>query len=217
MHKRISFLVDGFNVYHSLRQVEQISGQRVKWLDLHRLLTGYLSVVRGKLGGERTELSRIYYFSALATHLTGSDPGVVNRHTAYISALESTGVSITLSKFKVKDLTCPACRHRYKRHEEKETDVAIGLKLVETFVRDEADAAVIVSGDSDLMPAVRTARTLFPQRKIGVAFPFYRHTTELEQAADFSWNITQRDIQRAQFPLDVKLPDGTIVQKPASW
>jgi hypothetical protein len=25
------------------------------------------------------------------------------------------------------------------------------------------------------------------------------------------------DIQRAQFPLDVKLADGTMVQKPASW
>ncbi|HSU17306.1 NYN domain-containing protein [Longimicrobium sp.] len=217
MNKRISFLVDGFNVYHSLRQVEQISGQRVKWLDLDKLLTGYLSAIRGKLGGGRVELGGIYYFSALATHLTGTDRGVVNRHATYISALESTGVSVVLSKFKVKDFVCPACKHRYKRHEEKETDVAIGLKLVEAFVRDEADAVVIVSGDSDLMPAVRTARGLFPHGKIGVAFPFNRHTTELEQATDFSWNISQRDIQRAQFPLQVKLADGTLVEKPASW
>jgi len=216
VNKRISFLVDGFNVYHSLRQVEQVSGQRVKWLDLHKLLAGYLSTIRGKLG-ERTELSRVYYFSALATHLTGTDRGVVNRHTTYISALESTGVSVVLSKFKVKDVVCPACRHRYKRHEEKETDVAIALKLVETFVRDEADAVVIVSGDSDLMPAVRTARSLFPEKKIGVAFPFNRHTTELEQAADFSWNIGQREIQRAQFPLDGRLADGTTIRKPHSW
>jgi uncharacterized LabA/DUF88 family protein len=216
MNKRICFLVDGFNVYHSLRQVEQITGHRVKWLDLHKLLTNYLSVIRGKIG-ERVDLARIYYFSALATHLTGVDRGVVNRHSTYISALESTGVSVVLSKFKVKDFVCPACKHRYKRHEEKETDVAIGLKLVEVFARAEADAVVIVSGDSDLMPALRTAGGLFPNSKIGVAFPFNRHTTELEQAADFSWNITQRDIQRARFPLEVKLSDGTIVRKPNPW
>lgn len=215
---RVCYIVDGFNVYHSLRQVERISGHPLRWLNLWKLLNGYLSTIRGKLGtSEKVEIAAVHYVSALATHLTTVDRGVVNRHSTYISALQSVGVNVVLSRFKEKDIVCPKCKHTFKRHEEKETDVAIGVKLIDALARDEGDVIVLVSGDSDLMPAIRTARGLFPHKKLGVAFPFNRRTTQLEQAVDFSFNIKQRDIERAQFPLEVQLLDGTVIHKPALW
>ena len=39
---RASFLVDGFNVYHSLDQLQRASGASVKWLDLRKLCKAYL-------------------------------------------------------------------------------------------------------------------------------------------------------------------------------
>jgi NYN domain len=216
MPKKVCFLVDGFNMYYSLRQVEDLSKQRVKWLDLHRLLGGYLQAVRQAVG-ERVELSGIHYFSALATHMTTRDPGVVNRHCTYVSALESTGVRVTLSRFKEKSASCPKCHHAWKRHEEKETDVAIGVRLIEVLVRGEGDTVVLVTGDTDLIPAIRTAKGLFPKAKIGVAFPFMRHNTDLEKAADYSFKIDQKALQKAQFPDELTLANGTVIHRPSGW
>jgi uncharacterized LabA/DUF88 family protein len=125
-------------------------------------------------------------------------------------------VEVVLARFKRKDVTCPHCKRGFIRHEEKETDVAMALGLVEAFAKG-VDAAVLVSGDSDLTPGLRTARTMFPHAKLGVAFPFNRRPTELQQAADFSFHLQQREIQRAQFPRIVTLQDGTTATKPADW
>lgn len=216
MAKRAAFIVDGFNMYYSLRQVEQLSGQKVRWLDLRKLLSDHLQQVRGALG-ERVDLSAVHYFSAYAYHRTPHDPDVVHRHMAYVAALRSTGVNVVLSKFKAKDISCPNCHRRWKRHEEKETDVALGVKLMDSFARNEGDSVVLVTGDTDLIPAIRMTKALFPHRQIGVAFPFLRHNTELEGVADYSFKITQKALQRAQFPHKLSLPDGTQIIKPASW
>lgn len=215
MPRSVVYLVDGFNLYHSLRELGQISGQQVKWLDLRRLMENHTSRLRG-IFGERVEISEIRYFSALASHLTTTNPDVVARHRAYISALESTGVEPVLARFKRKDITCPNCKKTFVRHEEKETDVAIALGLIEAFTSG-ADAAVLVSGDSDLAPGLRAARRMFPGHKLGVAFPFNRRSTELQQAADFSFHLQQRETERAQFPRIVRLQDGTTVTKPDKW
>lgn len=216
MAKRVAFLVDGFNMYYSLRQVEQLSKQKVKWLDLRKLLSDHLQQVRDALG-ERVDLSAVHYFSAYAYHQTPYDPEVVNRHATYVAALRSTGVNVVLSKFKAKDISCPSCHHRWKRHEEKETDVALGVKLMDSFARNEGDSVVLVTGDTDLIPAIRMTQALFPRCKVGVAFPFMRHNAELEGVADYSFKITQKALQRAQFPQKITLPGGTEIVKPASW
>jgi uncharacterized LabA/DUF88 family protein len=188
----------------------------VKWLNLRKLLEGYLSAVRTGFG-ERVELSSIHYFSAYATHRLPYDPGVVNRHSAYVSALRSVGVNVVLSHFKQKDVSCPSCGYGWKRYEEKEIDVAIGVKLLDALARNEGDTVVLVSGDTDLIPAIRTAKGLFPRSSIGVCFPFNRQNSDLEKTADYSFKMTQRALQSAQFPPRVALADGTIVNKPAMW
>ncbi|MEI6504042.1 MAG: NYN domain-containing protein, partial [Armatimonadota bacterium] len=65
-----------------------------------------------------------------------------------------------LGRFKAKTLTCPLCGRRFVRYEEKETDVALGVDLVELVSQELRDTAVLVSGDGDLVPAVVAARRL---------------------------------------------------------
>ncbi|HEX8359848.1 MAG TPA: NYN domain-containing protein [Longimicrobium sp.] len=212
MTKKVSFLSDGFNVYHSLDSLGKMTGASVKWLDLVRLCEGYLQAVRGGLG-ERVELARVHYFSALAEHLIARKPDVVARHRTYIRALEGTGVRVRLSHFKRKDVRCPACGTAFIRYEEKQTDVAMGLKLVEVLATDECQTAVLVTGDTDLLPAISAARRLFPERKTGVAFPFLRHSRELAKHADYSFKIDQRSLLKAQFPARL----SSEISRPAGW
>lgn len=213
--KRVSFLIDGFNLYHSLREMERLTKAPVRWLDVKKLCEAYLHAVRSAVG-ERVELGSVTYFSALATHLIPTNPDVVTRHQTYVAALESTGVEVVLARFKEKTVTCPLCGGRFKRHEEKETDVALGLRLIELFATSACDTAVLMTGDTDLVPAIRTARRMYPECRAGVAFPFMRHNAELRAVADYSFNIGQRDVQRAQLPLQIVV-NGRILTKPASW
>ncbi len=216
MDLRVSFLVDGLNVYHSLCEIERVSKARVRWLDLRKLCLSYLHAVRGAMD-QRVALGTIEYFSALALHRVAYDPGSVDAQNAYFSVLAESGVTLTVSRFKQKDATCPGCGMRFVRYEEKETDVAIGMRMMELAARGECQVIVLVSGDTDMIPAVKAAKRLSPSVAVGVAFPFLRHNAELRAVADFTFGIGQRNVQRAQFPPAVSLADGRTIVKPIRW
>jgi hypothetical protein len=72
-------------------------------------------------------------------------------------------------------------RLSYRTHEEKETDVAIACKLLELLCQGRCDTAVLMTGDTDIAPAIRTAKLLYPTADIAVAFPFKRHNRDLER------------------------------------
>jgi uncharacterized LabA/DUF88 family protein len=62
----------------------------------------------------------------------------------------------------------------FDRYEEKETDVAIASKLFEVLTNGACDTAVLVTRDTDLVPALGTAQRLFPNACILFAFPYGR-------------------------------------------
>jgi uncharacterized LabA/DUF88 family protein len=212
----VSFLVDGFNVYHSLDQLHKLTGASVKWLDMRKLCTAYLHAIRPHVG-ERVELAAVHYFSARPDFLLHRKPDTVARFDLYMRVLRDSGVQVNLSQFKRKDVTCRRCGASFTRHEEKETDVSMAMKLVEVLVTAECQTAVLVSGDTDLIPAIRTVNRILPRSPIGIAFPVLRHNIELERAANYWFKINQKDVQRAQFLAQLRLGDGTVLSKPRTW
>ncbi len=210
---RVTFLVDGFNLYHSLERASaDLRGAGTKWLDLTALCRTFLYQIGGG-----AELEQVVYFSALADHVEQDKPSAVERHRAYIAALRGSGVQVELGTFKKKWRRCPACGQRILFHEEKETDVAIAVRLLELFREDRCDAAVIVSADSDLAPAVRAAARGFPAKPVYCCFPYARGTTELRTLARRCFRIRKERYADHQLRDPVVLPDGTRIAKPASW
>ena len=139
------------------------------------------------------------------------------RHRAYIECLRATGAEVELGRFKDKRVPCPYCGKVVTRHEEKETDVAIGVRLLDLFRRDQCDSVVLVTGDSDLAPAVRAAQRSFPKKRIFSLFPFRRISFELKSLATRSFKIKARRYLQHQFPNPVLLGDGMRIAKPAAW
>src|ERR1044072_3066616 len=92
-----------------------------------------------------------------------------------------------------------ALRRESKRHEEKETDVALGSRLLELFFTDRCDRAVIVTGDTDIAPAVRVAKRLFPKKTVAFAFPYDRKNEELAQLVTTSFHISKEAYAKHQF------------------
>jgi len=210
---RTTFLVDGFNLYHSLKEASRdLSGASTRWLDIRSLLRSYLPLV----GGGAT-LQEIYYFSALALHLDSDRPGHTLKHRSYIDCLQASGVKIELGRFKYKSVYCSTCARRTAHYEEKETDVAISVRLMEVFQADSTDAAVLVTGDTDLAPAVRTATRLFPSKQVCFAFPFKRKNSELAKLVSCHFLMRAQMYAKHQFPDPYHLPSGRSISKPGTW
>jgi len=210
--KRIVFLIDGFNLYGSVRDIEDNFGVKVKWLDITSLCKSYLHYF-----GKDAQLEEIYYFSAVPYYLAVRDPGRIKRHNDYMSCLMSTGIHVELGRFKAKERKCTNCKKKISMHEEKETDVRMAIKVFEIFYLDMADMIVIVSGDTDLAPAITQSRTLFPGKQVLVAFPHKRRNTELANLATRSFRIELEHYKKHQFPNYVILQNGKKILKPKSW
>ena len=160
-------------------------------------------------------MESVYYFTAPAHHL--NDASIVARHDFYIKCLRETGVIDIQGKFKPKYIRCPHCGKQITRHEEKATDVAIATKLMEVFYSNACDGVVVVTGDTDLVPAATSALELFPQKKLIFAFPYGRKNDELAQIAPGSFKIGRDQYARFQLPNPFTLSDGTTIMKPSSW
>jgi len=162
-------------------------------------------------------VSDIYYFSALADHRDRQNNGATTRkHSAYINCLRNTGIKPEMARFKPKDAWCKTCKTSTKKHEEKETDVAISVKMMELCHFDACDTLVLVSGDTDLAPPIRAVKRIFPQKHLAVILPFKRHNNELKQLADTHIKVKADRYSKHQFSDPYLLP-GHSIQKPAGW
>lgn len=213
MPNRATFLIDGFNLYHSVVAASKdLKGAPTKWLDIRAMCCSYLPA-----WGKDYALEEIYYFSALAKHREVEEPGVVAKHERFIQCLEATGIKKELSDFKPKFIPCKTCGAQTERHEEKETDVAIAIKMFELFHSGLCDTVVIMSGDTDLAPAVRTCQRIFPANKIIFLFPYKRMNRELKKLCPLSVKIRKENYPKHQFPSPFDLINGDQIPMPPGW
>lgn len=134
------------------------------------------------------------------------------RHTQYVKAIVSSGVTPVMGKFKGKERRCPKCNHKWCSHEEKETDVNIALTLLDLAYKNKFDCALLISNDSDLTPAIRLVRKNFPDKRITtIVPPSYLHSNELIQAASDKAKIRVDHLERCLFPEVIYDTEGNII------
>ena len=162
---------------------------------LSSLCSSYLHALPGQ-----SVLQAVIHFSALPHHLEARRPGVVRRQMRYLEALRATGVETRLGQFKRRERTCPLCRRGFFTFEEKETDVAIGATLTRLVCDDTCDTVVLVTGDTDLVPAVIAGHERNPDATLAVLFPYRRANAELKRVVDASFIIKATAYARHQLP-----------------
>jgi len=202
---RVICFIDGFNLYHSIDAVGQ---PHLKWVNLWALSETMLRP------GE--ELVAVKYFSAFAKWL----PNPYRRHRSYVAAPESEGVTPIMSHFKDKYRKCKKCGNEWKAHEEKETDVRIALDIMEDGFDDLYDRAIIVSGDSDLVPVVLKARSRFVDKTYYVAAPpgQFSRSRDIRGSCHGSFEIRPSRLKKCLFDAEVKNSDGEIIaERPAAY
>jgi hypothetical protein len=75
---------------------------------------------------------------------------------------------------------------------------------------------MIMTGDTDIAPAVRFVQHYHSTKQVGFLFPYGRKNKELAKLA-VSRKITKEQYQKYQFPDVVTLSDGSLRTKPTTW
>lgn len=153
---RIIAYVDGFNLYHA---IHDLSRPALKWLDLWALTAS--------LARQGETVTEVNYFSAYATWR----PDAYQRHIEYVKALEHAGVKCIMGHFKQKHRDCKKCGAKWIGHEEKETDVHIAARIVVDACENRYDRAILITADSDLVPALNIVKARYPAKQLFVAAP----------------------------------------------
>lgn len=176
--KKVNVYIDWFNVYHvlknNIRHWVPPWETHMKWSNLKSLAESYLT--------DEEELWKVYFFTADSWIKKTRAKG-----TIYQKALNNTGAIVIkwkynkitktfMNKMQVilfllwievdedkKEKYLPQ-KLVYKTYEEKRTDVNIAVKIVEDAFLGEYDRAIIMSWDSDIVPAIETVKRNFPDK-----------------------------------------------------
>jgi uncharacterized LabA/DUF88 family protein len=184
--QRVSVYIDGFNLYHALDELRE---NHLKWLDLWALSE---TLVRP---GERVR--EVKYFSAYAKWREAS----YRRHQRYVAALQSRGIIFVEGHFKLKSARCKSCGTTYRTHEEKETDVNIGVHLMADALKGRFDRALVVSADTDLNQAVALVRSEAPGKRVDMIAPPGRRGRNSSSLFEISVGRLRRSLLPAHIPV----------------
>jgi len=203
--ERVVAYVDGFNLYFGLKH----SGfKRYYWLDAAALAASLLKPGQ--------QLVASHYFTARIRD-NGHNVADRKRQNDYLEALTLQGVQCQFGHYLEKTRECRKCHASWPDYEEKMTDVNIAIQLLLDAFDDAFDVALLISGDSDLTTPIHRVRQCFPARRVIVAFPPRRYSSELKRCASGYLSIGEDKLRANQLPDSIVKPDGFILQRPATW
>lgn len=199
--RRAALYVDGFNLYHSILDMDR---NYLKWLDLHQL---------ARVIAPRSEtVKRVVWCSAVR-------PGgraKMARHQAYHDALKARGVACLIGHFVTHADGCNACGHMWTVSTEKQSDVNLALAVLDDAHENRFDTAYLVTTDGDHAATARFLKQRFPEKKLVlVAPPGRRQNRALLQWADAQVLLEFDHLVRALLPAMINTPDGPVVRPSA--
>jgi len=203
--QRIIVYIDGFNFYYGLKSNKR--WRKYYWLDVVKLFESFMR--------PNQELIAVKYFSARPDDLEQSA-----RQNAFFQAnMENSKFRLILGKYINKRIKCFKCGNIIHTHEEKETDVRIATQIVADAFQGNCDAAIVVSADSDMVPAIELATQA--KQKVFVYFPPNQYSSNLATMGLGNPTLLKRyesRFRKSLFPdiLHLTVPDYDL-RMPDKW
>ncbi|UFX82760.1 NYN domain-containing protein [Candidatus Absconditicoccus praedator] len=234
--KRVNVYVDGFNFYHGLEK--KINDPNSKWENFFKWCN-FRELSKKFIDPEAEKLQNVFYFTAYSKR----NQAKLDRHKKYVKALSYFGNKIILGNFSkitrtyqkdmpilellynsiinkvpfgLKDKLKPELL-KYQTYEEKQTDVNIAVKIVEDFFNDKFDVAIIISGDSDIIPAIKTAKKYGKNKRfVNINIPGAKGKA-IKKFCDKCEIIRGEDIKNAIMPYQIQISSKETVCIPDGW
>lgn len=203
--QRVIVYIDGFNFYYGLKSEKK--WKKYYWLDLVSFFEKFMKPDQ--------ELIAVKYFSA-----RHNDPGKNSRQYAFFQAnMENPKFQLILGKFLPKNKKCYNCGYIIHSYEEKETDVRIATQIVGDAFKKACDIAIIVSADSDMVPAFELAKEA--GQRVYMYFPPNQYSSNLASLSNGKPVMLSRyetRFKQCLFPDVVTLKKtGYNLTIPAKW
>lgn len=209
--------VDGFNLYYGLKAKY---GRSYLWLDLAEL-------ARRMRRGDG--IVAVKYF----TSIVKNEPDAARRQEIYLEALQTHCPEVQVIRGHFKDKTirpgrCQECGMRpvcscaprayaYGTFEEKLTDVALATEMVSDAALGVGDQSLLISTDTDFLPALQASRHLAPDRKIYLAAPPGRRRPALFEGLVTAFQIYEQHLAASLLPDEITTAAGKALLRPEKW
>jgi len=212
---RVVAYIDGFNLYYGICDAGY---RRYLWLNIQ-------DMVGRLLRPDQTLVATKYFTTRISGYRPSDRPEYAasrkdkkKRQSTYLDALETLGdFEIKYGKFHEDQIECKKCRATWMDAEEKMTDVNIATEMIFDAFANRYDVAMVVSGDSDLVPPIKAIRSTFSNKRINAVFPPERHSANLRSAANGIIKIGRGTLKKSQFPDTVKSRVGYELVRPQHW
>ncbi len=205
MPQRISFYIDGYNLYNGI--IEKY-GKKWLWLDLGKMCD--------QLKKPDQEIVSIHYCTAMVKSSEDSK----QRQLAYLAALKSVSkLRLHLGSYQDIPKYCknPKCGALIGRFKEKQTDTRIATLIVADAMADRSDVLAVVGGDEDHVPPVQTVYQECEGKKAIVCLPPARKCGKLVKATRSKpIDISENLLRNSQFP-DTVNAKGKSTTRPSTW
>lgn len=201
--QKVIIYIDGFNFYYGLRN----GWKKYYWLDIVKLFESFIN--------ENQELVAVKYFSASST-----DDAQRLRQNAFFQAnKQNPKFNLILGKYLKKSITCFNCQNEIRTFEEKETDVRIATQIVSDAYKKKCDISIVVSADSDMLPAVQLAQEA--GNKVFIYFPPHQRSNDLATFVNGKPIFLQRyesRFKKSLLPDEITLKENNFVLSiPKEW
>ncbi len=212
---RAMVYIDGFNLYHGMCECEL---RHLLWLDLAAMSNRLLHPSQTLVG--------VKYFTA---RISGGKPtdrpdyrqerdAKKKRQDTYLNAIRTfPAIELFFGQYRDNPMECNKCGATWVAAQEKMTDVNIATEMIFDAFANRYDAAILVSGDSDLSAPIRRIKEHLGGKRINIAFPPARYNAHLKQLADSQALIHDRMLKKCQLPDPYVGPNGYKIAKPAEW
>ncbi|WP_422932250.1 NYN domain-containing protein [Singulisphaera sp. PoT] len=217
---KLNVYVDGFNLYYG-----SLYRTNFKWLN-------QLAFCQATFPSDH--INRIRYFTARVKERPNDPDQPVRQATLFRALRTLPNLKIHEGSYIEKPVTlpehpipAPPAKPKFVtvvRSEEKGSDVNLATYLLMDAFKDDFEAAVVISNDSDLAEPIRLVRTEFRKRII-ILFPCSRPgrspSIELRRASGLRSGkpalvVDPALLAASQFPTTLTDANGTFT-KPASW
>jgi uncharacterized LabA/DUF88 family protein len=159
-------------------------------------------------------LIKVKYFTARVNHPQDKS----RRQSQYLEAIQTLQkTEIIYGNYSTNIVLCKQCGQTHLESKEKMTDVNMAINLIADVIENVYDVALVITADSYLVPAIKLAKKINPEKKIVVFFPPERSSVNLAKVADVTRSIFENRIAKSIFPDVVLRQDGFELKRPPEW
>ncbi len=224
---KTTIYIDGYNLYYGA-----LRGTPYKWLDVVSLFEAICHDENPAIQVQAVKL----FTSPIKAKISTRKDQAVRSQRLYLNALKQCHperLTVIEGFFQLTKGAFPRYQKPIEkmdkvevwRLEEKQTDVNIALHLYSDVVQKHTEQVILVSNDSDFIPAFTFARQANPVINIGTILPrlptdtgIQRPTnTELSKLSDWSRHyIRPEELEASQLPNKIPTKKKPII-KPDYW